>query len=69
MIPSISGGGEIEPGFEMDPSDFELSEFVVISSSSGVVVQCELEVAEVDALFGVKPWRTFTAAGQRRCHG
>ena len=56
---NLRWSGEIEPGFEVDPEgDFELSEFVVISSSSGVVVRYELEVAEVDALFGVKPWRT-----------
>ena len=56
---SFRWSGDVEQGFEVDPAgDFELSEFVVISPLSGVVVRYEVEVAEVDALFGMKAWRS-----------
>ena len=54
----IKWSGEVQDGYEVDPAgDFELSEFVILSSQSGVAVRYELEVADVDALFGVQAWR------------
>lgn len=60
---ALAWSGVVEPGYEVDPTidsegaKFVLSEFVVLSPKSGLVTRYELEVAEVDALFGVQAWR------------
>ena len=55
---TLQWSGNVQEGCEVDPAgDFELSEFVILSPQSGVVARYELEMAEIDAIFGAKPWR------------